>query len=370
LKTKNDFIALKLFISATILLACLTGGPVIASDNKDVILVLDTSLSMVGYGGAYKSYNILDRVKQSIANYIDGLEDGDRVTFMTFDTEIRAYPTIYVDDENDRDILKKYISMTEANGKWTNTYYMVRAAFKKADELEKEDEGHQIVIVVMTDGLDDPAPESRAKRLLIKDIAKRYSDKTWWVYLVNLNELKENKSIARLKKDISGAVKQTTIIEAGKDIKTGIEKNLSQDVDKKIEESGSIAFPLLVALLIIAALLALIYFFLRFSRLKVHGTLEYWNNAVLDPYIMKYDLARRNTRQVVIGPSYNCILKIRDLEIKSPFTITAVKVGKEVKLEIKSGGNYAIDIVNKEHGGYIENGDIFKVVNYTFRYTA
>jgi Mg-chelatase subunit ChlD len=71
--------------------------------NKDVILVLDTSLSMVGYQGR----NIMDDVKRSVYTYIDSLQDGDRVTFVTFDEDLKVYPQIVIDDQNDRDIVKK-----------------------------------------------------------------------------------------------------------------------------------------------------------------------------------------------------------------------------------------------------------------------
>ena len=341
-----------------------------ASDEKDVILVLDTSLSMIGYGGAYKSRNILGKVKKSIGTYIDDLDDGDRVTFMTFDSDVRIYPTIYVDDDNDRDILKKYISMTDAKGKWTNTFQMIKTAFKTADDLEKEDDDRQIVIVVMTDGLDDPPPYSRNRRLDIKEISKRYSNKSWWVYLVNLNELKDNKRIAKLRKDLTKVTKHTKVIEAGDDVSKGIEQDIKKDIQSKESNVGSIILSLLIVFLIIAIIIAIIYYFYQYSLLKITGKLEYWNNEVLDPYISTTDLGRRGERTVQIGRGFSYTINIRDINIESPFNITAVRVEKEIKFKIESGGKYKIEFVNKQQGPYLENGDIFKVANYTFKFAA
>jgi len=368
LKTFKKIVMLKIMFVLLVSIIAAFECSAFASDSKDVILVLDTSLSMVGYGGAYKSKNILNQVKSSIANYIDGLEDGDRVTFLTFDTEVRIYPTIYVDDDNDRDILKKYISMTEAKGAWTNTFYMIQAAFQKADKLEKE-EDNQIVIVVMTDGIDDPPPYSKHKRLNIKEISSRFNNKDWWVYLVNLNEVKESKKVAALKSELEKVSKHTTVIEAGQDPTKGIEKDLPEDIKEKENGAGRVILSILIALIVIIIVLGLIYYFYQFSTLKVAGTLEYWNNEVLDPYITTYDLNKRAQKTITIGKGFDSNVTIRDIAINQPFSITAVRVEKLIKFVIQPGGKYPIEFINKEHGQYLENGDIFKVANYTFKYT-
>ena len=131
-------------------------GYLFARKSKNIVLVLDTSMSMVGQAGGR---DILGKVKKSIMEYIDqSVEDGDRVTFVTFDTDARIYPTVLVDDDNDRDILKKYITMTEAAGLWTYTYKMIYKVFQAAEKLEKEEDGRNTEIVIMTDAIDDPPP--------------------------------------------------------------------------------------------------------------------------------------------------------------------------------------------------------------------
>jgi hypothetical protein len=66
--TKRGWIILFLVVS---IISGLTQNRLYARDNRNVILVLDTSMSMIGYGGK----DILGRVKTSIKNYVDKLED-------------------------------------------------------------------------------------------------------------------------------------------------------------------------------------------------------------------------------------------------------------------------------------------------------
>jgi len=105
-----------------------------ARQSKDIILVLDTSMSMIGRAGGK---DILEKVKRSINDYIDQVGDGDRVTFVTFESDVKIYPTVLVDDDNDRDIIKKYISMTEATGLWTYTHKMIMKVFDEAEKLHR-----------------------------------------------------------------------------------------------------------------------------------------------------------------------------------------------------------------------------------------
>ena len=182
-------------------------GPVVADDSKDLILILDTSLSMAGYGGR----NILPQVKRSLPKFIDQLEDDDSITFMTFDTDVKVYPTVYVDDDNDKDILNKYISVIDAKGKWTYTSLMIAHALKKAQELEEKDEDRQRIIVVLTDALDDPPPWRQRDRLNIKRIAKSYKDKDWFVFLMNFGDIKKNEKLAT---ELKKLTRYTRIIEA------------------------------------------------------------------------------------------------------------------------------------------------------------
>lgn len=341
----------------------LTAMPLLAKGGKDIILVLDTSLSMAGFGGK----NIIGDVKRSIGNYIDkNVQDGDRVTFMTFDTEVRTYPTVFVDDDNDRDILKKYISMIQASGKWTYTYKMILSVFEKAEELEKKKDGRQTMIVVMTDAIDDPPPGSK-DHWDIKNISKKYGQKDWWVYLVAFNDLKSND---KLRNEIARVAKNTKMInETEPD--TALGKEMAQDVKKLEAESQNRWIWVVVALLVLLLILALIIIIRKMTNIKVTGRLEYWNTDVIEPYIVHFDLGKRGVKQALIGKGAGCLLHIRDINLKAPFVLKAVRHGGAVRLQLSAPEGSGVEVINRESpDGFIEDGDMIKATNYTFKYFA
>ncbi|HQP47371.1 MAG TPA: VWA domain-containing protein, partial [Spirochaetota bacterium] len=99
----------------------------VPAGGKDMILVLDTSLSMIGKGGGGK--NIFPKVKDSLGKFISKLEEGDTLTVMTFDTGVTTYPTVKITGDNDKDIVKQYVSLVEAKGQWTHTMKMMKTVF-------------------------------------------------------------------------------------------------------------------------------------------------------------------------------------------------------------------------------------------------
>ena len=356
------------YVISFFLFMCLLTQNSFARDKRDVILVLDTSLSMMGYGGK----NIMSRVKESVSRYIDNLEDGDRVTFVTFDTDVRIYPTVLIDDENDRDIVKKYISVTPVKGKWTHTYYMIQSVFKKADELEKDEDDRQVVIVVMTDGIDDPPPYALKSRLDIKEISSRYEDKNWWIFLVNLVDLKKSKEVAKAEQEKSVKLQEELKKVSNKAeviMPEGPEKAI-EDIEKTEKKNAGFVVPFIIAILVIALILALLYYFKKQSELKVRGRLEYWNNDLIKPFIENFNMTRYAAREIVVGSMLGCQLNIREFEIRHPFKIKAVRgPQKDVKMAIQAGGQeYTIEFKNREPGEFLEDGDIFQVNNYSFKY--
>lgn len=336
---------------------CLLVAPLSAAE-KNVILVLDTSLSMTGKGGK----DIMDQVKESISNYIDTLEKGDRVTFITFDVDVKVYPTVEIKDKNDRDILKKYISMTEATGKWTHTLEMMKTVFEKADELSQSEEERQPIIVVMTDGIDDPPPGEKNESFNIKSVTSPYKETNWWIYFISFSDLKNSENMARIREELKGVSDKTTIIEAGTPAE-GIEGQLVDDIGRREKESRSLLVPLLVAggaaLVVIIILLVLWYFY----GTRVRGYIEYWNEGVLGDYAHKADLTRFNSRDVVIGKGRDCDVNLRELESTVRIAIRATRKGIFV---IPLEGGY--EMVNRDDDGTLQDGDVIKIDNISFRY--
>ncbi|HOD15461.1 MAG TPA: VWA domain-containing protein [Spirochaetota bacterium] len=335
-----------------------------ARQSKDIILVLDTSLSMVGQAGAQ---NILDKVKRSIGDYIGQVEEGDRVTFMTFDVDTRIYPTVLINDENDRDILKKYITMTEATGLWTYTYKMIVKVIETADSLEKEKDGRQTEIVIMTDAIDDPPPGDMKKFDIHALMDKAGKKKDWWIYVLSFTNLKNSDAVKqRLGADLGMISDKVKIIEAGEPEKG--KRALIESEQQREAESRNIIIPIIIVGAAILLILAILFFVKRLSELKAAGRLEYWNNEVIEPYTQNFDLARRPSREVVIGKGLGCVLNIRDIVIKKPFSIKAIRHEGAVRMQIIGNESAVVEMVNRQADGLLLDGDIFKVGNYTFKY--
>ena len=334
-----------------------------ASENKNIILVLDTSLSMIGFGGE----NILSDVKKSIESYIDKLEDGDKITFISFDTDVKVFPSVLIDDKNDRDIIKKYIFMTEAKGKWTYTIKMIKTVFETAEKLTKEDEKRKTVIVVMTDGLDDPPPGRVKNKFNMKDLANEYQGSGWWIYFISFSDLKKNeKLIAEMKKELEKVSKHTQIIDASKDPVGGM-----KEFEKTQVPDESFPIWIVIAIIVIISGLAVLIYIKRGPGIIVSGTLEYWNTDILDPYIGNFDLTRLQSNEIVIGKKVGSHLYLREIEAVGLLTIKGVKdKEKTIRYAINAGEGDLFVFKNKEQSEYLEDGDVFQFANYGFKYIS
>lgn len=338
------------------------------ASNKDVILVLDTSLSMRGYGGK----NIFEDVKQSVNQFIDKLQDGDRVTFITFDEVVKTYPQVILDDQNDRDIVKKYISMTEAHGQWTSMLAVLQTAFAMAKTLSDSDAGgvkRETMIVIMSDGIDDPPPGK--ERFSLKDISQQYQGNDWWIYVVNLAEMEKSgkisSSLAQFKKDLEGVSQNTMFLDGSADPNKAM-----VDVQKDVERKQFIQQRVIPAVAIILALIIIIgsFIYFRVRKLKVKGVLEFWNHELLKPDVHRFDLTPLSAREIVVGRVAGCNVKIREFESRIPFTLKAQSRKGQVVNELLHAEGLDIGFKNKELDGFVNNGDIFTASNYTFRYLS
>ncbi len=332
-----------------------------AKEQKDMILVLDTSLSMVGQGGN----NIMPMVKKSLEEFIGQLEKGDSITFITFDSEVKVWPIIYVEEKSAKEILKKFLTMVEAKGAWTYTQEMIKTVFKTARQLEEKDKTRNTVIVVLTDGIDDPPPGFHADQFNIKDVSA--ADKDWFIFLVNLGELKNNPKFAKLQQEIGG---NTKVVD-GSDVQKLLEKDLMKDVDKAVEERRSIwRNPLFYLAVLVLVLLVGYLVYRRMAQVKVTGNLEYWDHTMMDPYVKTFDITKHAARAILVGVGQGCVLKIRDMQVHEPFKIYAKRDKDKVHIYAEPGKTTELVRQKGEPGSALNDGDIFSVANYSFRYTV
>ncbi|HMB20988.1 MAG TPA: vWA domain-containing protein [Spirochaetota bacterium] len=367
LKKRHGILAVILSVVIVLMMAV---PNLYAAKNKDLILVLDTSLSMAGYGGK----SIMSRVKNSLPRFIDQLEEDDSITFITFDTDVKVYPRIVIEDDSNRDVIKKYISMVEAKGKWTYTMRMIRTVFATAQKLEDEYPDRERVIVVLTDALDDPPPWQGGSHFNIKSIAEKYSGKEWFIHFVSLGNLKQNKKVAEITRQVKENVSEyTSLVETRDGTEKGISEDLTREMTTMIEEkreSERMFFtrPWFIAILVILFILVILYFLKKLAELKVRGKLEYWNNELLEPYIEEFNLTSANSKSVFIGRGVGNHLNIRDFDVRKPVVISADRESGEVKCTVSMTGEESIEFKNREPGKFLQDGDIFKVANYTFKY--
>jgi uncharacterized protein YegL len=342
-----------------------------AASNKDVILVLDTSLSMRGYGT--NSKDIFESVKNSINVYIDTqLQDGDKVTFVTFDEEVKVFPRIMLDDQNDKDILKKYISVTEAHGAWTHMLIMLQQVFAIAKNLTDENaagDKRDVVIVIMTDGLDDPPPGKET--FTLKSVAEQYQGNDWWIYVVNLSEMEKTGKISASLQQFSDNLKtvsDNTMILDGSDPNKAINEDMKADMEKR-ELVQQKVIPAIAIILALAILIGL-FIYLRLKKLQIKGSLEYWNHELLKPEVFRVDLAPLGAREIIVGRVLGCNVKIRDYESRIPFSLKAKSQKGDIVLLLSHAGDLEVGFKNKEYDGFVNNGDIFTASNFSFRYLS
>lgn len=341
--------------------------------NKDVILVLDTSLSMVGYQGK----NILDSVKGSVNSYIDSLQDGDRVTFITFDETVKVFPQVLIDDQNDRDIVKKYISVTEAKGQWTYTLDMLKTVFALADKLTRESAQNNtglkrnVVIVIMSDGLDDPPPAKVKEKFDLKKVSAQYSGNDWWIYLVNLDELQKSKEISAAQKNLLNElnkVSSNTSMLDGSDPNAAINEALKRDIERREKEQFYKLLAVSSGVLIL--LLLIIIIIVKIRAIKITGHLEYWNHELLKPDVFTVSLTNLQKKEIILGRTSTCTIKLREYESRIPFTLKAVRKKGKILIAISHEEGLDLGFKNKEADGLLLNGDIFSASNMSFRYVA
>lgn len=340
---------------------------IFAADKKDYILVLDTSYSMAGSGGK----NIIESVKASLGSYIDKMEKGDTLTFATFADDVTFYPTVRVDDQNDKDIVKKYLTMVQAKGSWTYTLEMVKKVLAKADELQRADKKRQIVIVVMTDTLDDPPPSVKTKKISIKDIAKNYQGGDWFVYLISVGDVRGNDRIKNLAGDLSATIPTTVVNanDAGKGI-SDMDAAMKAAMAKKNRDRVINTIIAIVVAVLALVLLAAIWRFLygKFFAYKLSGYLDY--RYVDSPYkdYDRFDMSNVGEKRMEIGRGAQFRLNLRDYSERTPVVLQAKRFEKVVHPVVLEAVSAPVEFLNGKNTSFLVDGDSFKAAGYIFIY--
>ena len=154
-----------------------------AAGQTDLVLILDTSKTMRGLAGGS---NIFGQVKATCKELVKGLINGDTVTLIAFDTDVRPQPTVTLVTDTERLRLFSLIDSFRADGNWTFTARALEIGLKEAARLEAAFPGHNQVVAILTDGLNDPPPAMRGHGPRLAEVAQPYAGKPWYVFQIQL----------------------------------------------------------------------------------------------------------------------------------------------------------------------------------------
>ncbi|HRX15264.1 MAG TPA: VWA domain-containing protein [Spirochaetota bacterium] len=356
--------------------------------NQDIILVLDTSLSMIGK--AKGARDIFPQVKERTARFIDTVSTGDTFTFITFDTEPRVYPTIKVKNESDLNVIKSFVSQVEAKGQWTFTMEMFRDVLKKADEIRRlnllekskaEEEGVEFnerkqIVIILSDALDDPPPSQKSERLSVKDVASEHTGEDWFVYFVSLGQLTDNEKLQALQDELSSDTSATVgVLNASSDVGDGFSTIEQETKERKSDISGSsrpvykAAWFYLILIFLVILAIGIIYA-IHSARIKLSGMLEYRNKVVLGSKFQKINLERYDSRRINIGKDSLCELRLADFETHLPVCLEAALVKGELFVFVNTDRGIKVQITEGKGDPYLSDGAVFEAGGYLFRYVT
>ncbi len=154
-----------------------------AQGQTDLVLILDTSKTMRGLASGS---NIFGQVKTTCKELVKDLATGDTVTLIPFDSEARPQPTVTLVTETEHVRVFELVDSLRADGNWTYTARALEQGLKEAERLEAAFPGHNQVVAILTDGLNDPPPAMRGIGPTLEQLTRPYAGKPWYVFQIQL----------------------------------------------------------------------------------------------------------------------------------------------------------------------------------------
>lgn len=409
-------------LTPALLAFCLSGLIACGGSARDYVLVVDTSGSMEV--GTEERKSTMNKVRRSMQSFMQSVNPGDTVTLLGFDAETRNLGTFSINSEADRAGPVNAVRDLEASGRHTFMKAMVSSVSETVRELEGR--GRNVIVVIMSDGKDDPPPGETDNRLALAEIQdttasagnERLVDT--FIYYVSLGKLKDPSLEAELRKlspDVKtiekqskpasqsnsgakGAAASGTAGDSGKSMADangtqaegagagaagegdaaadaegadadGDEIGLSevaQDVAdrswyKQLKAIGTIAAP------IIFGILFLIWLWRKWqNRHKVNGTLTYYEADVGSPLKNNFDLAKTQKSAVAVGSKVGADLKVRQSGLPRNISLKAVHKSGEDFLKPASADEALFKFNTRQQDELISKGDSFRLGNYVFEY--
>ncbi len=323
------------------------------SGKKDYVLVIDTSGSM-RFGK-----QVMKKIKNNASDFMERLNTGDSVTVMGFDTTTRSYGTFSIQNKADIEKpIQKIISL-QARGANTDMGVMLSSLSRLQKKLETS--GRQILIVIMSDGMDDPP--SWKKRTPIQlaswDKGNWFSNlfKAPYIYYVSLGKLRNNKLIENLNR-ISPQVK-----ELGDSPSAGLQE-IGEDIDSLVNLRFFLYFLVILIIIVVLALVARRVL----RKFKLRGCIEYYDTDIGPSIKSKFNLEKLDRIAFRIGRKSGVELKIRDFKAKQHLRLRTSHRKGLICLKPNKKDNELISFQKQRHKGLISQGDVFEAGNFKFEY--
>lgn len=356
-----------------------------AEDKRDFYIVMDTSGSM--------SAGTMEKVRASLPQITGMLQPGDRVHLVNFDEQARLDRTVEIETVPDRNTVQEWADGLKPRGKYTDMRAMLQSLKTLRDENTPAD--RKSFLIVLSDGKDDPDPESRREAIDLEQFRDKEAPagpRESYVYYISLGPEKSQLLESGLK-EISPEVKTVeTGKPAGSDSAdpgdpatdpdgsaTGQDQPLdlseaTRDIQEKsggfwqnLWEQGKKHW-IYIAAGLIALLLLLLLLWLWIRGRKAHllkGQLKFWEEGTHPDMGKVVRLSKLEGRKVSVGSKPGNKIRIKDLDGGPLVLKGSSRKGVPV---LKPSRVKALEFESQKNKGLISPGDAFRLGNYNFEY--
>ncbi len=351
--------------------------------------VIDTSGSMSG------PEKIIDKVKSAFPGLLASVQTGDTVNLTSFDDGTQNLGEYRISSEEDRQKVISRIQELKPEGLHTDMTAMIRFLH----ETLKDGANQNSVVVILSDGLNDPHPDKKKNGVSLEDIrdpARPSSEK--FIYYVNLGRfsdpvLEEKLGIKaeHVKVVEARQVQESGSAESGnaapgqdKEKEPVSEPVLKEDLglgevaeeirkDRSGISENQIPFYIIAGVLIAIALMLLISLFLIWLAKKAANSFQgklLFYEADSKPYMGKsYNLSKVKGGNLSIGSKGSVNLKIKDLGTDGIARLkTKVTDGRHYLQPAWGSAAKFRTADNKSAVSKIPTGGKFRLGNYIFEY--
>lgn len=351
--------------------------------ERDYLLVIDTSGSMV-------SHDTIDRVKQGMPEFLNSVDEGDSVTVVNFDARPKIGARVVIESDADRKRVVDQVAQLKASGAWTDMGAMVELL--RAQTKSAASAGRESVVVVMSDGKDDPPPGARRDRLDLNRLRDPDADglSAPYIYYISLGKIQDpalERSLRTIAPDArtiranqadrrggaaSGAAASDPAAQAADQV--GLTEVVEQHEGawwrRLLSALGPYKWIILIALAALLVLILLVWLIWKLlTRSRFAGNLVYYEAEVGQPLKNDFDLNRLSRNRMTIGSKLGADLRVRSSGLPQNVLLKGRRSGGESYLVPGESDRSFFQFLSQKKEGLISTGDRFRLGNYIFEYT-